>query len=76
MVSIKARNPVWVSVVDGKKVSQLNRTLVAGEAVDIAGVAPMAVVIGRIDSVDVQVHGKPFDLRAISKDNVARFEVK
>jgi cytoskeleton protein RodZ len=34
------------------------------------------VVIGRADVTDVEVRGKPFGLEKISKENVARFEVK
>jgi cytoskeleton protein RodZ len=34
------------------------------------------VVVGRIEAVEVQVRGEPRDLRAIAKNNVARFEVK
>jgi len=34
------------------------------------------VVIGRADATEVFVRGKPFDLAAVSRDNVARFEVK
>jgi len=29
-----------------------------------------------VSATDVQVRGKPFDLAPVSRDNVARFEVK
>jgi cytoskeleton protein RodZ len=50
--------------------------LAAGEEVGASGVLPLAAVVGRVDATQVQVRGKPFDLSAVSRDNVARFEVK
>jgi cytoskeleton protein RodZ len=47
-----------------------------GETVRINGALPLSVVIGRADAIDVQVRGKPFDLAPLSKDNVARFQIK
>jgi cytoskeleton protein RodZ len=44
--------------------------------VDVAGVPPLAVVIGRADATRLHVRGKPFDLQPVAKDNVARFEIK
>jgi cytoskeleton protein RodZ len=42
----------------------------------ITGNLPLSVVLGRADAVTVIVRGKPLDVTAVSKDNVARFEVK
>ena len=36
----------------------------------------MAVVVGKADLAEVEVRGKPFVMTDVSKDNVARFEVK
>ena len=76
LLSLKASAPSWVQVVDAKGVVQLSRTLVVGEAADVTGVAPLTVVIGRADALEVAVRGKPFSLLGVAKDNVARFEVK
>lgn len=73
---LKSRGSAWVEVTDAKGVIQLRKILEAGEAVDVAGSLPLSVVIGRADVIDVQLRGKPFDLQAVSKSNVARFEVK
>jgi cytoskeleton protein RodZ len=54
----------------------VRRLLAAGEAAGASGVPPLQVIIGRADATEVQVRGKPFDLRKVSRDNVARFEVK
>jgi len=64
-----------VTDADGKQL--LRRLVQPGENVGVAGTLPLAVVIGRASGVEVQVHGKPFDLAPITRSGgVARFEVK
>lgn len=72
----RATGDSWVKVTDAKGVVVLNRTLRAGEAVEVSGSLPLSAVIGRADMMHVQLHGQAFDLGAVSKNNVARFEVK
>jgi cytoskeleton protein RodZ len=76
LLSLKASAPSWVQVVDANGVVQLSRTLLAGEVAEVTGAAPLTVVIGRADALEVAVRGKPFSLLGVAKDNVARFEVK
>lgn len=71
-----ARGESWVEVTDARGVVVLRRTLAAGEAAGASGALPLAAVVGRVDATQVQVRGRPFDLGPVSKDNVARFEVK
>jgi cytoskeleton protein RodZ len=71
-----AKGESWVQVTDAKGVVVLRRTMQANERATATGALPLAVVVGRIDVVDVQVRGQPMDLRSIAKTNVARFEVK
>ncbi|WP_370868767.1 RodZ domain-containing protein [Polaromonas sp.] len=47
-----------------------------GDVAEASGVLPLAAVVGKADATQVQVHGKAFDLAAVSRDNVARFKVK
>jgi cytoskeleton protein RodZ len=54
----------------------LRKTLAAGETASASGALPLSVVVGRADSTVVEVRGKAFDLAPVSRDNVARFEVK
>jgi cytoskeleton protein RodZ len=75
-VSVKAKAPSWVEVTDAKGVVAVRKVLAAGEAAGASGELPLQVTIGKVDSTEVQVRGKPFDLRAVSRDNVARFVVK
>lgn len=73
---LRARSESWVQVRDATGALALQRNLTAGETVSIAGPLPLAVVVGRADATEVHVRGKPFDLAAVSRENVARFEVK
>lgn len=76
VLGFKARGPSWVEVTDAQGVIQLRRTLATGETVNVSGALPLSVVIGRADVTEVQVRGKPFNLDAVVRENVARFEVK
>lgn len=75
-VTFRASNQSWVKVTDANGTVVLRRTLGAGDVAEASGVLPLAAVVGRADATQVQVHGKAFDLSAVSRDNVARFEVK
>jgi cytoskeleton protein RodZ len=76
VVTFSARGQSWVEVTDARGAVILRRTLAAGEVVGATGVLPMSAVVGRADSTQVEVRGKPLDLQPLSRDNVARFEVK
>ncbi|RYX95870.1 MAG: helix-turn-helix domain-containing protein [Comamonadaceae bacterium] len=76
VVVFKATATSWIEVTDARRVVVLRRTLNAGESVGATGALPLAAVVGRADVTEVQVRGKPMDLTAVSRDNVARFEVR
>jgi len=76
IVMFRTKGPSWVEVRDAKGVVAMRKLLDAGEWVGASGTLPLQVTIGRVDQTEVQVRGKPFDLRPVAKDNVARFEVK
>lgn len=73
---LRARSASWVQVRDANGVLALQRNLAAGETVSVSGPTPLAVIVGRADATEVTVRGKPFDLTAVARENVARFEVK
>ena len=75
-VVIRARATSWVEVTDAAGVVQLRKIMNAGEGVGVSGKRPLSVVLGRADVVDVTVSGKPYPLVNVSRDKVARFEVK
>ncbi len=76
VIVFEARGASWVQVVDANDVVISRTTLQEGETLRASGALPISVVVGRADQVVVRVRGKPFDLSAVAKSNVARFEVK
>lgn len=76
IVTFRAKGDSWVEVTDGKGTVVLRRILAAGELVGASGVLPLAAVVGRADATQVEVRGQAFDLTALAKNNVARFEVR
>lgn len=70
------REASWVQVVDAAGLVHLRKTMDGGETVSINGTLPLSVVIGRANAIDVVVRGKPFDVQALAKDNVARFQIQ
>ena len=76
VVVFRTSGPSWVEVTDAKGVVALRRLLESGESAGASGALPLQVTIGRVDYTEVQVRGKPYDLKPVSRDNVARFEVK
>jgi len=72
-----AREECWITVSEAGGKQLLRRSLQAGETVALSGTLPLSVVVGRASAVDVQVHGKPYDLKPVTRGGgVARFEVK
>jgi len=76
VIVFTAKGPSWVEVTDAKGQVVLRRELNAGQTTGTAGALPLKVVIGSVNETQVQIRGKAFDLNAVAKDNVARFEVK
>ena len=76
ILTFSAKGESWVEVTDARGTVVLRRTLTAGEVAGVSGVLPLAAVVGKADLTQVQVRGKAFDLSAVARDNVARFEVK
>jgi cytoskeleton protein RodZ len=76
IIVFRTRSPSWIEVRDAKGVVAMRRMMAAGEAAGASGALPLQVTIGRVDVTEVQVRGKAFDLRRVSRDNVARFQVK
>lgn len=75
-LALAASGDSWVEVRDASGKTLLNRTLKAGDKVQLNGDLPFAVTIGRKEAMTVQVHGAPFDLAGQGRGSVARFQVK
>lgn len=76
MLTVTASKESWVKVIDAKGAVLLSRLLMPGEVAQASGFPPLDAVVGRADVVRVEVRGKWLDLSPLSRDNVARFEVK
>jgi cytoskeleton protein RodZ len=76
IVLFRARAPSWVQVKDAAGNTVMQRLLEPGETAGANGPLPLTVVVGSAQHTEVQVRGKPLDLARLSRDNVARFEVK
>ena len=75
-VVFKVKAQSWIQVTDARGGVPLRKLLAAGESAGASGPLPLTVTVGSVSATDVQVRGKPFDLAPLSRDNVARFEVK
>jgi cytoskeleton protein RodZ len=73
---VKTQASSWIEVIDGAGVVQARKIMTGGEVLAVSGARPLSVVIGRSNVTEVQVRGKPLDLTQLSKNGVARFEVK
>lgn len=76
VVVFRTKGPSWVEVTDAKGVVTLRRLLAAGETAGASGTLPLAVTVGSVNATEVQVRGRAYDLAPVSRDNVARFEVR
>jgi cytoskeleton protein RodZ len=66
----------WVEVLDARGATLLSRLLLPGEAVGIDGATPLRLTVGNASATQVSFRGKPVEITGISRDNVARLELK
>jgi cytoskeleton protein RodZ len=66
----------WVEVSDGANRMQLARMLTPGETVGLDGSLPMKVKIGNAAGTEVTFRGKRIDLAPLTRENIARLELK
>lgn len=76
VIVFRTRGASWVQVTDAKGATVLRRLMAAGESAGANGTPPLSVTVGDAAQTDVTVRGQPFNLAPVSRDNVARFEVK
>ena len=76
VIVFRARGPSWVQVTDATGATVLRKLMEPGESAGASGALPLSVTVGSVQATEVQVRGKPYNLAPVSKDNVARFEVK
>lgn len=73
---LRAKGESWVEVVNARGGVSVQRLVRAGDVLDFSSAPPYSVVIGKADQVEVLVRGKPMDIAPMTRNSVARFEVK
>jgi len=63
----------WVDVRDSERKYMLFGEMKKGDRQVLEGTPPYSVIIGNVAAVQISVGGEAFDLKALSKGNVARF---
>ncbi|MDM7455997.1 MAG: DUF4115 domain-containing protein [Tepidimonas sp.] len=75
-VQLRARAESWIQVIGASGRVWLQRNLQPGEDVRFDEDLPLAITVGRADATEVVVRGQPFDLGPMTRNNVARFEIR
>ena len=76
VLRIPAKGATWVQVLDAQQRLLIEKILQDGEVFSTSAPKPLTVAVGKADLATVEVNGAPFDLQAVARSNVARFEVK
>lgn len=76
LLEFKVSGESWIGVVDASGAVLLQRKLAAGEFVGLDGTPPFRVTIGNAVATQLAFRGQPVDLKAATRDNVARLELK
>lgn len=72
VVWLRAGEPSWVEIRDGTGRVLLARTLQAGESLSLDGGLPLRLTVGNASATTLSLRGRPVDLAAAARDNVAR----
>jgi cytoskeleton protein RodZ len=76
LLTLRTSAESWVEVRDGGGQLLLSRTLAAGESAVLDGAVPLRLTIGNAEATQVVFRGQPVTLPAVTRDNVARLELK
>jgi cytoskeleton protein RodZ len=74
-VKIRFSGPCWVDIRDAAGEVQLFGEMADGDSHVLGGEPPYSLVIGNASATEILIGGRPFDVRAVAKGNVARFEL-
>jgi cytoskeleton protein RodZ len=66
----------WIDVRDAGGQMLLSRVVQAGETVSLDGQIPLRLTVGNASATELSFRGQTIDLAAVSRDNVARLELK
>jgi len=73
---LRASDESWIEVHDANGQVLMSRTLLAGETVGLDGALPLRVKIGNAVATELSFRGRPVDLAPITRDNIARLELR
>ncbi len=76
LLHLSATAESWVEVRNGAGRVVVQRVFKPGESAELSDAPPYTVVLGRAEAVQVSVRGEPFDVNAVTRNHVARFEVR
>ena len=76
IVAFRTKGQSWVQVTDATGTVVFRKLMESGETAGVDGRLPLSITVGSVQATQVEVRGKPYNLGPVSKDNVARFEVK
>jgi cytoskeleton protein RodZ len=76
LVQLRASDASWVEARDAGGQLLLSRTVLPGESVGLNGALPMRLVIGNAGATELGFRGRPVDLTPLTRDNVARVELR
>lgn len=76
MVTLAVRDASWIEVRDAKGAKLLSRHVQAGENLSLDGEAPFNLRIGNAPGVQLSYKGQAVDLAPMTRNNVARVELK
>ncbi|MFB1490009.1 MULTISPECIES: RodZ domain-containing protein [unclassified Thiocapsa] len=72
-IVLEFAGPSWLEVRDAAGQRLIVGEMKAGDRREVTGQAPFRFTVGRVNNSSMTVDGKPFDLEARSRGNVARF---
>ena len=75
-MAFRTKGQSWVQVTDATGTVVFRKLMESGETAGVDGRLPLSITVGSVQATQVEVRGKPYNLGPVSKDNVARFEVK
>ena len=76
LLELTAASESWVEVVDANGAALIQRVLHPGETVGLDGALPLRVKIGNAAATQLSFRGQPVPLAPLTRDNVARLELK
>ena len=73
---LRATDATWVEVIDAGGQVLVQRLLQPGESLGLNGTSALQLKIGNAAATQLQFRGQAVDLAPVTRDNVARLELK